>query len=198
MRWKELVACEFLKVAKLPVSAKILDIGCAEGCFCLALRNQGLEAHGIEPSEPMVNYARNRLKLRNIKCTAYSETTYGSESFDAIHCFHVLEHILDINSILRAMHLHLKPGGILALSVPSVDLAKQDTDFDRVLGFDHIYNFSETWFKASLSRYGFKIFEIFLSPFNIEELGPNNPGKEFNVSETGDGPGRMYAFARKK
>jgi len=198
VRWKELVASQFLKITQLPISAKILDVGCAEGCFCLALRKMGMEAYGIDPSEPMVNYANDVLSLEKIKCGTYDESTYEPECFDAIHCFHVLEHILNIDTILRAMHLHLKPAGMLALSVPSVDLAKQDADFDRVLGFDHVYSFSKKWFEINLPRYGFTILEIIQSPFNMEELGPDNPGKEFNVSEIGDVPGRLYALVRKQ
>jgi len=186
VRWKELVASQFLKIANLSLSARILDVGCAEGCFCLALGKMGMEAYGIDPAEPMIHYANDVLSLENVKCGIYDEAAYEPEYFDAIHCFHVLEHILNIDTILRAMHLHLKPAGMLALSVPSVDLARKDADFDRVLGFDHIYSFSEKWFETYLPRYGFTILEIFQSPFNMEELGPDNPGKEFNVSEIGD------------
>ena len=198
IRWKELVASQFLKITQMPFSARILDVGCAEGLFCLGLRKKGMKAYGIEPSEPMVRYANDVLSLENVKCGTYDEASYEPEYFDAIHCFHVLEHILEIDTILRAMYLQLKPTGMLVLSVPSVDLAKQKADFDGVLCFDHIYSFSEKWFRTNLPRYGFTILEIFHSPFNMEELGPDNPGKEFNVSEIGDAPGGIYALARKQ
>ncbi len=41
-----------------------------------------------------------------------------SEPFDAIWCSHVLEHQLNVNQFLRHIFDCLKPGGILALTVP--------------------------------------------------------------------------------
>lgn len=43
---------------------------------------------------------------------------YGSEKFDVVLCFNVLEHVLEPIDALREMHRVLKKGGILLMSVP--------------------------------------------------------------------------------
>ncbi len=198
IKWKELVASHFLRIANLPLSSKVLDVGCAEGCFCWAINNSGMEAYGIDPAEPMINYAKKVLKLKNVKCSDYHKFSYAPESFDAVHCFHVLEHILDIDSILKSMYFHLKPNGILSLSVPCVDWAKNEDDFGLILCFDHIFIFSEKWFRSHLPKYGFEIFKVIKSSFDLKKYGYDHPGQEFSVTPWGDVRGGIYIFARKK
>lgn len=47
----------------------------------------------------------------------YLKSDLGKE-FDAIWCSHVLEHQLNVNAFLKKVHLDLKEGGVLALTVP--------------------------------------------------------------------------------
>jgi 2-polyprenyl-3-methyl-5-hydroxy-6-metoxy-1,4-benzoquinol methylase len=196
-KWKALVAGHFLETARLTAGSKVLDVGCAEGCFCKALEERGISGYGIDPSEAMTAYAGRILELENIKCDGYGKNSYIPGYFDAIHCFHVFEHVPDIQSTLEAMSLHLRDGGVMALSVPCVDLVEKKEDLARILCSDHIYNFSEKWFNTNLSGYGFKIFSMLKTPFDIGEFGDENPGREFGVSPWGDTPGGMYIFARK-
>src|SRR5260370_12621978 len=49
------------QVAALPLSAKILDVGCGPGHQMRRLRNKGFEVFGVEPAENMREIARSRL-----------------------------------------------------------------------------------------------------------------------------------------
>ena len=46
------------------------------------------------------------------------EDTQLPHKFDCLWCCHVLEHQPNVNQFLRKMHDDLKPGGILAITVP--------------------------------------------------------------------------------
>lgn len=196
-KWKELVASQLMEYVDLPVSSKVLDVGCAEGWFCLALNKFEMSAYGIEPSQSMVSYGQDILKLNNLKCGVYTSSSYSQESFDVIHSFHVMEHILDIDSILNSMSMHIKKNGVLSLSVPCVDQVSNINDLNYTLYFDHIYNFTEKWFRLVLPNYGFKVLKVLLSPFDLEQYGSDHPGKSFSVTPWGDVRGGIWVLAEK-
>ena len=59
----------------------VLGIGCAEGLVLDYLRKRGMETSGVEPSNPMVNYAREVLHLDRITRGGYSISTHVPEAF---------------------------------------------------------------------------------------------------------------------
>jgi len=197
IKWKELITANIIKTTNLPQSSKVLDVGSAEGCFCYTLKNFGMDAYGIETAKSMTAYAKEILKLDNITCNSYDISSYQADFFDVIHCFHVLEHILDTGIIFQSFAHHLKLNGILSLSVPCIDLAKNDTDYKSILIHDHVFIFSEKWFHFNLPKFGFDIFKISKTNFDISTYGDDNPGKKFSVSPWGDVPGGIHLFARK-
>ncbi|MDR1726405.1 MAG: methyltransferase domain-containing protein [Acidobacteriota bacterium] len=54
---------------------------------------------------------------------------YPDESFDAIICNHVLEHVADDQQAMREFHRVLKPGGYAILMVPVADIDRTYEDF---------------------------------------------------------------------
>jgi 2-polyprenyl-3-methyl-5-hydroxy-6-metoxy-1,4-benzoquinol methylase len=197
VKLKELIASTFLKETGLMENSLVLDVGCAEGIFCSALNSSGMIPYGVELSQPMIAYGQEILMLNNLKNESYNSSTYPSKMFDAIHCFQVLEHILDIDNILKSMSKHIKSNGILSISVPCADLASNESDLSYTLCSDHIYNFTEKWFQSNLPSYGFKIFTILKSAFDLEQYGSENPGSPFNASPWGGPRGSIWVFAKK-
>jgi SAM-dependent methyltransferase len=51
------------------------------------------------------------------------EATFASSSFDAITCFHVLEHLHQPRQVLERVSNWLKPGGIFYAMMPNIDSA---------------------------------------------------------------------------
>ena len=197
LKWKSLVASYFIDVSNLSLHSKILDVGCAEGCFLLAMNKHDMQSYGIDPAEPMINYARDILGLDNVKSSVYSRSCYEPNFFDAINCFHVFEHILELEPTLQTMHYHLKIGGGLLISVPCVDLAENVEDLNLILAHDHIYVFSEKWFQKNLPKFGFEVLQSKKTSFNLDDYGDNYPGREFDVAPHGDVRGGISIFARK-
>ena len=184
-------AKQIVKVGKLQKSMKILDVGAADGWLCLAMQKLGMDAYGIEPSQKMVEGAK-QIGVQNIQCRPYNKQCFEEANFDAIHCFHVMEHMLSIKQTLRVMNAHLKLQGQLSLSVPCVDHIKNSKDQELVLLFDHVYCFTKEWFVLNLPKYGFDIYEIQLNQFDAN-THPEIPA----ICLNGDHLGGIFVFAKK-
>ncbi len=95
----------------------VLEIGCSSGFMMNAMREQGMECTGIEPSEVFIDY------LREQRYEVFSSLDQFESSaprlFDLIVHFFVLEHVADpYDFFVRQMAL-LKPGGTILAEIPS-------------------------------------------------------------------------------
>jgi SAM-dependent methyltransferase len=101
-------------------TGRALDVGCGTGIFLDGMRRWGWEAHGVEPSAVASAYARERLGLPVL--TAELESAgYPAEFFDVVTLWDVLEHVPDPRRTLSAAWRALRPGGLLALSLPNLE-----------------------------------------------------------------------------
>jgi ubiquinone/menaquinone biosynthesis C-methylase UbiE len=104
---------------------RYLDAGSGVTPLAQALARSGVDAHACDGNERLIaalqQFAPERIYGVSVTYTAQDLTrlTYPDESFDAISCISVLEHIpapLDqqaLNELLRV----LKPGGLLVVTV---------------------------------------------------------------------------------
>jgi SAM-dependent methyltransferase len=106
----------------------LLDIGCGEGRHvihaCLEYNVLGI---GVDMSARDLNTARERfLPFANynphsrlvLQRGDATRLPFADHSIDKIICSEVLEHIEDYQSVLKEIKRVLKPGGLLAVSVP--------------------------------------------------------------------------------
>jgi ubiquinone/menaquinone biosynthesis C-methylase UbiE len=100
----------------------ILDIGSGFGSFVYLLREKCYRAYGIEISDFLVRYARQRIQKLNtsfeISSDIYLMDTalqlpFQDSYFDVITMWNVLEHIEDYKIALHEAIRVLKPGGKL-------------------------------------------------------------------------------------
>lgn len=178
--------------------ARVLDVGCAEGHTVAALHRLGFEAHGIEPSTAMARYAREVQGLENVVDGIYDADRYRDESFDAILSHHVLEHVLETRSFVRALVGDLRTGGWLLLQLPCVDAVQEDQVARRqVYRHDHLYGFSESYVCDLLVEHGLEVEEARLTPCDLSTLPEHERGPG-DVSAWGDVPCGMSFLARKR
>jgi 2-polyprenyl-3-methyl-5-hydroxy-6-metoxy-1,4-benzoquinol methylase len=96
-------------------TGSLLDIGCAAGFFLDEARRIGWTASGIDVSEAMAGYARDRLGLP-VLTTRFLDVQIGDVQFDALTMWDYIEHVVDPRAELQRAAELLRPSGILALS----------------------------------------------------------------------------------
>lgn len=97
----------------LDASAKILEIGCANGFFLERLRLAGFPSvYGVEPGKDAVEKASVDMRSRIVN-DFFRLDDFRDESFDVVCCFQILDHISDPNTFLRGIHAVLRPRGLV-------------------------------------------------------------------------------------
>lgn len=107
----------------------ILDIGCGEGRHAIGLHvDKKVDVVGLDLSIEDIKTAKNRIKDFSISNDNTSSCLFGlgniqqlpfkSSSYNSIICSEVLEHVESPQEAMKEMVRVLKPGGVLAISVP--------------------------------------------------------------------------------
>lgn len=105
------------KIRMLQGSRNILDIGCGDGVFPLAVQRAGMRVIAIESNTAMREYCRSL----DIDCRDVSALPELPEhSFDAITLWHVLEHVHDLHGTMEHISRLLAPKGVAIVAVPNI------------------------------------------------------------------------------
>ena len=93
----------------------VLDLGCAGGFMAEALAEKGAKGIGIDPSAQAIDAARAHAAtaahdIQNDVGVGES-LPYEDTSFDFVVCVDVLEHVQDLDQVLREVARVLRPGG---------------------------------------------------------------------------------------
>src|ERR1035437_519943 len=94
----------------------VLDLGCSYGEF---LVHFGKRSVGITIDPKEVEYGKNRgldIRQGNIE----SGDVVSNETFDAIFCNNLFEHLYSPHGFLIRIKKYLRPGGTLILGVPCI------------------------------------------------------------------------------
>jgi len=101
------------QVAALPLSAKILDVGCGPGHQMRRLRGKGFEVLGVEPAENMRKIARSRLPTATVREGSALDLPFENETFDFVYEIEVFRYLAHEDNLrsLREVFRVLKRGG---------------------------------------------------------------------------------------
>lgn len=97
---------------------RVLDVGAGQGTFSLLLAARGFDVVAVDESEPAVAVLRERVSPESAAADA-AALPFAGESFDAVVLAEVLEHLESDVAALREAARVLRPGGVLAVSVPA-------------------------------------------------------------------------------
>ncbi len=112
--------------ATLPASRRrILDVGSSGGFLLDHFQQQGWQGFGIEPSRLAARHARERFGLE-VFCGELLDYQ-PVDTFDAVHCAQVLEHVLDPEACVARIADLLAPGGVAFIEVPNDFNVLQET-----------------------------------------------------------------------
>jgi 2-polyprenyl-3-methyl-5-hydroxy-6-metoxy-1,4-benzoquinol methylase len=103
---------------------KILDLGAGQGDFVIAGLQLGLDIYGLEPELSLVSLAKRRLEINGLSSSRIvsgvgEKTPFANCEYDFIASFSVLEHVQDVNKVIKECFRILKPDGIFYLGFPN-------------------------------------------------------------------------------
>ena len=94
----------------------VLDVGCAGGFMAEAIAENGANVTGIDPAESAIAAARSHAEGQNFSIRydvgVGESLPYPDETFDAVVCVDVLEHVADLKKVISEIARVLKPGGM--------------------------------------------------------------------------------------
>lgn len=141
---------------------RLLDFGAGWGFFLAEARNAGWDTAGVEPLPGHALYAREELGLDVIPDVLRPDT-FPSESFDVVTSLQVFEHLDDPAAELAKIVEVLRPGGLLALEVPSIDtpLLKLARGKHRHFVPDHYWFFTPETLQRFVTRHDLETIESY-------------------------------------
>ncbi len=101
-------------------SGRVLDIGCGPAVYTDKLSASGYEIYGVDPSEKMVEIARDK-NFKNAKFTVgdIEGLAFADNFFDGVLCVGVLEYLKGIDKGIKEAARVTRPGGIAVFTVPN-------------------------------------------------------------------------------
>lgn len=101
--------------------ARVADVGCGGGLLSESLARAGADVVGIDMGEAVIDVARLHLHESGLKVDyrVQSSTDLAAaepESFDAVCCMELVEHVPDPAALMADLAAMLKPGGQLFMS----------------------------------------------------------------------------------
>jgi ubiquinone/menaquinone biosynthesis C-methylase UbiE len=119
------IHCARYAIAKNVVSGKkVLDVACGEGYGSYLLKNSGAhDVLGIDISDDVIKSCRKNYESEGIRFIAGSAEDLpellGDEKFDVIVCIETIEHIADVNMLLKGIKHVLKTDGVVIITCPN-------------------------------------------------------------------------------
>jgi len=97
---------------------KVLDAGCRDGWAMSFLKKRGYESvYGFDVVKKNVDFCQSQGLTVEI-ADAENMQNYEADTFDAVFCRHVLEHVMNPQAALKEFARVLKPGGVFYCVVP--------------------------------------------------------------------------------
>ena len=121
-RWRHYVDVSVgrtLKALELGGDERVLDVGCGTGVLLerLGSAHPGLALHGVDPTEAMLDRARERCAERvDLKRGEAEALPFGDGEFDVVLSVSALHYFSDPRRAISEMARVLRPGGTLVVT----------------------------------------------------------------------------------
>jgi 2-polyprenyl-3-methyl-5-hydroxy-6-metoxy-1,4-benzoquinol methylase len=144
-------------IKKYKKKGSVLDFGSGTGYFLNKINQAGYSSLGVEPNE--------RAKLIAIKSHALTIKSSLKEidlesKFDVITCWHVIEHVHELNETIKKLKNLLNKKGIIFIAIPNYKSYDAKYYREYWAGYDvprHLYHFSQDTMNEIAKKHQFKI-----------------------------------------
>ena len=103
---------------------KLLEIGCNTGYGSATLADLPGEMHAIDVSEKAIRTAKDEHGDSGIhfRVTDGRQLPFGSDEFDVIIAFQLIEHVVDADALLQDIRRVLRKDGLLLMTTPNGEM----------------------------------------------------------------------------
>ena len=154
-------------------SGKLLDIGSSSGHFLKVAKDAGYDITGIEPNPKMVEFSSNELGLSEIHQGTTDTVVLGSQTFDAVTMWDVIEHVPEPSSLLNFAYKVLKPGGWIFAYTENLDSFNYFVTggYSEMFGADvHLRHYSPVTFRREFEKAGFKVDRVYTKGLDVQHI----------------------------
>ena len=144
------VSDQRLDAYNLPQFSVGLDIGSSNSAFVHQARKRDISCLGLEPGEDIGD---NNVTIRG----TLDNTYFNPEHFDFVTMHDSVEHMVDVNSALQAVHRILKTSGQAIIDLPDYFSPQGQHHWKHI---EHLWFFTEDQFIDILENNGFKVNKI--------------------------------------
>jgi 2-polyprenyl-3-methyl-5-hydroxy-6-metoxy-1,4-benzoquinol methylase len=150
---------DFFQTVERPFEKNlVLDVGCATGKLISYLQDQGFRVKGVEVCRKAATYGMEKRNV-DIVIAPLESSGFPPDSFDIVHCSHLIEHLNDPYSFFAHVSTLLKPDGMFIVSTPNIDgfQARIFRERWRSAIADHLFLFSKKTLQKYFQAFGFTI-----------------------------------------
>lgn len=165
----------------------ILDLGCLDGSFVLTISNHMKpdQATGVDLTQDGIDLATERAKKFGVKADFYqgtiehwlAEFAKQGLKFDVVTWFEIIEHVEDVQKVIKLIDAVLAPGGTVLCSTPSYESPFFGADDEANKCHIRLYTTAREDYEAA-NKYGNvrKATSIYkeLGPDRIKSIGIHN------------------------
>ncbi|MBI3929439.1 MAG: class I SAM-dependent methyltransferase [Armatimonadetes bacterium] len=126
---------------RIPPGGSVLDLGSAAGYSLKALQELGLRSRGIELSEEMVRFGRERFDIE-LEAGDFDELSMESDSWDAVTAWGCDSNFFDPRATFQNIRRILKPGGVFVFNFFDFDHWAKPLLGEFKLVYNAIYYFN--------------------------------------------------------
>ena len=144
---------------------RLLDVGCGNGGFVIAMAAAGYDVFGLEPYQGTSDALPEALRSR-IEHTPFAAANYPKEHFDLITFWHVLEHLAQPVETLQRIRGFLKREGRLIVEVPNLACRESNWLGPYWYNLDapyHFWHFTPQTLEAIVHKAGFEVTTVVTS-----------------------------------
>ena len=157
---------ELYKLIEMYVNkdTRILDVGCALGGLLSFLKEKGhKELYGIDVIEEYVELSKNK----SIKVGSVYDIPFEDNFFDVIILDHVLEHLVDLKSVIKELKRVLSREGILLIGLP--DASRYDNMIFWFTIREHVQHFDLEHLDLLFDSNGFELLDYSKTNMPIDD-----------------------------